>query len=719
MIPLLFLLLPRKIYYTMKKLRTKNSSQLYFRKFSRKKFAAFNSLGKLIKISTLGAACTLIASPVQGQSKEDADTVSKKLELEEVEVVGQKSTVLIDELPRFVQLIDAQIIQNAPSQSFQDLLQYSSNIDISQRGQFGIQSDVSIRGGSFDQVLILQNGINITDPQTGHHNLNLPVDRESIYKIEVLNGPASRALGANAFSGAINIITKPQNKNQASISLNAGQHGYIRGHAGVNIATQNTKHLFSGSYSLSDGYTDNTDFKAANFNYHGDYQIAKNTTAFAQFGINNKAFGANSYYTPRFPEQFEETSTLYFSAGLRTGTTVKIKPEIFFRRHKDRFELFREDENYYRFSDGLVVSNNPSKTIYDSISWYTHHNYHQSDIFGANINATFANILGKTTLGSGIRSENLLSNALGQDRTNPVEVSGRPGTFYDKQDFRNTFDIFAEHAYQGEKVFISAGALLHWNSFEPNKLNFIPGADLGFHVTNELSLVSSYNYTVGHPTFTDLGYRGPTNQGNPNLRPYYQHSVEGGFKYRKNNLQAGFIAFYTNGKNNINWVRNDSLNRYMAMNIDLSENTGIETYFRYKSNGNPLTEILINEIYIGYTFIDTYRSTSDQFSKYTNIRHKAVARIEQLLTKDLRLSWSFMYKQRIGDYLTYDFESAEYIHNTYPEAMLIDLRASYSFNQFLVYVEASNLLDTRYIESGSIPQPGRWFRGGIKYNFEF
>jgi vitamin B12 transporter len=191
--------------------------------------------------------------------------------LDEVEVIGQKSTVLLDDLPRIVEIIDASSIQSSPGQSFQDKIQYQSNIDISQRGQFGIQSDVSIRGGSFDQVLILQNGINLTDPQTGHHNLNIPIDPEVIYKIEILNGPAARAIGANAYSGAINIITKPRFKNQLSLSANTGAFGYMRSHIGTNLASKNTKHLLSGSYSRSDGYINNSDFEVFNFHYHGDF----------------------------------------------------------------------------------------------------------------------------------------------------------------------------------------------------------------------------------------------------------------------------------------------------------------------------------------------------------------------------------------------------------------------------------------------------------------
>ena len=87
---------------------------------------------------------------MQGKSKGETDSVSKKLDLEEVEVVGQKSTLLVGEIPRMVELIPAEAIQNSPAQAFQDLLEYRSNIDIRQRGPFGMQADVSIQSGSFD-----------------------------------------------------------------------------------------------------------------------------------------------------------------------------------------------------------------------------------------------------------------------------------------------------------------------------------------------------------------------------------------------------------------------------------------------------------------------------------------------------------------------------------------------------------------------------------------
>jgi iron complex outermembrane receptor protein len=247
----------------------------------------------------------------------------------------------------------------------------------------------------------------------------------------------------------------------------------------------------------------------------------------------------------------------------------------------------------------------------------------------------------------------------------------------------------------------------------------LPGIDLSYSPIKFLSIVGSYNYTIGQPTFTDLNYQGPTNQGNTQLRPYSQHSYETGVKLKLWNIQAGILGFYTHGHNNINWVRNETTNRYTALNTELSENMGIETSIRYKNTSNNWTSILASEVYLGYTYIDTYRSDSKEYSKYTNIKHKAVAHIEQNIAKGLLFSWNLMYKQRIGTYLTYNFDAAEYIHTAYPDAILVDLRATYSFYKFKIYLEGSNLLDQTYVESGSISQPGRWFKAGVNVTLDY
>ena len=103
-----------------------------------------------------------------------------------------------------VQIISLEEIENAPVQTIEDLLEYAMNVDVRQRGGQGVQADISIRGGTFEQVLVMLNGIKLNDPQTGHHTMDLPVSLEQIERIEIITGGASRIFGNYAYTGAIN-----------------------------------------------------------------------------------------------------------------------------------------------------------------------------------------------------------------------------------------------------------------------------------------------------------------------------------------------------------------------------------------------------------------------------------------------------------------------------------------------------------------------------------
>jgi len=129
-------------------------------------------------------------------------------ELEEVVVSSSRIDLPLSENSRTIKVIQAQEIQKSSATSLADLLQRVAGIDVRRRGAQGMQADLYIRGGSFDQTLLLIDGIKVDDPQTGHHTLNIALPLELIERIEIIKGPAARVFGQNAFTGAINIVTK-------------------------------------------------------------------------------------------------------------------------------------------------------------------------------------------------------------------------------------------------------------------------------------------------------------------------------------------------------------------------------------------------------------------------------------------------------------------------------------------------------------------------------
>ncbi|MDZ7605551.1 MAG: TonB-dependent receptor plug domain-containing protein, partial [Cyclobacteriaceae bacterium] len=148
--------------------------------------------------------------------------------------------------------IERKEIESSPAQSVQDLLEYVAGVDVRQRGAEGVQADVSIRGGTFDQTLILLNGINITDPQTGHHNLNIPVSLSQIERIEILEGPAARVYGPNAFSGAINIVTRQSGSNSVDLQLSSGSFRYFDADLAGSFKTGKLQNSISLNKKLSE-----------------------------------------------------------------------------------------------------------------------------------------------------------------------------------------------------------------------------------------------------------------------------------------------------------------------------------------------------------------------------------------------------------------------------------------------------------------------------------
>ena len=133
------------------------------------------------------------------------------------------------------------------------------------KGAGAAQADLNIRGGTFDQTLLLIDGIKLDDAQTGHHTLNFLPPPEMVERIEIIKGPAARAYGQNAFTGAINIITKKETPQRLSLNLQKGNYDQTNG--SILFGSSNKKNNVIGfiSKNTSDGYRYNSDYQQSNF----------------------------------------------------------------------------------------------------------------------------------------------------------------------------------------------------------------------------------------------------------------------------------------------------------------------------------------------------------------------------------------------------------------------------------------------------------------------
>jgi iron complex outermembrane receptor protein len=630
-------------------------------------------------------------NPAKAQQESDTVSIGKVLDKSEVIITAQRVPVMGKSVARSVTVLTSDEIAKMPVNSLDALLEFVPGIDIRQRGINHTQADISIRGGSFDQTLVLLNGVNISDPQTGHHNLNIPVHPSWIEKVEVLRGPAARVFGPNAFNGVINIITKSHENNNINGNFIAGDFATYSAGLSVSVNSKKVKSFLGINHSKSDGYTSNTDYLISNGFASASFQFKKIRLS-VNAGALLKEFGANSFYSPKYPNQFEETKTYFTSLTSSITGRFSFNPAVYVRRNLDKFMLFRNE----------------------SPTWYKSHNYHCTDIAGVTLPMVFVGKLGKTAFGGDFRYEHLISNVLGNDLAEPILIANTNGLFYTKGSSRSQLNTYLEHSVYLGRLYLSGGLLYGYNS-ELNKWKLYPGLDINLSLLNNLEWYASTGKTLRMPTFTDLFYVGPTNIGNPNLAPEEAWAVETGLKFKKNAFKLTATTFYNHGTNMIDWVKQPGDEKWQSVNLTEVNTFGVEGSIEYKTTAKE-TWFHINSANLGVTFLNTSKSSGLYVSKYVldALKHKVTLAVNQTMLKKLSLAWLLQYQQRAGTYTDYR-EIASGSEKSYEPVLTLDGRFSFQHKALGLFADVSNAFNNSYYDHGGVPQPGRLFSIGLTY----
>jgi iron complex outermembrane receptor protein len=619
----------------------------------------------------------------------DSSGISERtFQLKEVHVIGQRSPAPFSKVSRNVILIRREDIEKAGVQSVQDLLEYVAGTDIRQRGIAGIQADASIRGGSFDHVMVMVNGINLSDPQTGHLSLDLPVDPEVVEYIEILQGPAARILGPGAFTGAINIVTKLERQNSLSVSQLVGRYGLIRTQVNASLKTGQLSNSLCFSRASSEGYLHNTDFQLYNSYYRG--KLTKDLTSIEiQTGYQQKSFGAAGFYTPRFPDQFEKAGMWFGSLKISTGNKLKVIPLFYWRRRKDHFLLERDDPTFYQ-------------------------NFHRTDVYGSQVNMTFSTGRVTTSLGFDLRSENIISNNIGFTNPAPVKVRGEDSAYYDKMYGRTNFSYFQEHILELGYLRIAGGIMVNWNTSYPSRAEVFPGIDISYSLLPDLRIYSSANRALHLPTFTDLFYKDPANQGNVNLLPNRTVSLEIGMRYSDISSTGSLSIFYNMGHDIIDWIWLYAMNRFGVVNLTDYKAKGVELNIGYFPSETQFMNRIVRTITMDLLFQHISKSSPDSVSKNYSLKNKFSMFIRHRIFKNIDATWRVSYQDRYGELITYNIVENEYIPLNYKPYWLVDGHLEWQHTMVCIFVDVSNILNTEYVDAGSLLQPGRWFKAGIR-----
>ena len=680
----------------MNKKQIKATKAFRFKRFARKSYSVFNSLHKSVTIGVL-TGCTLVSAhatsvePVEQMFIQTASDSIPPTELDEVVVTASKVAMPLNLAAKQVTVISRQEIERAPVRSIEDLLNYVAGVDILQRGPHGVQADITLRGGSFDQTAILLNGINLTNPHTGHYSFDIPINISDIERIEIVQGPSSLVYGAGAFSGGVNIITKKDTESNVYTKVEGGMHGLFGADTRGAIAGESYTHSLSTGYKRSDGYIPNSDYDIYNLLWQSRFDINGSNIDF-QAGLNDKAYGANTFYTAAYPNQFDDTQGLFFSLKGETNGKLKLTPHIYWSRHYDEFQLIREGTP-------------------DKPSWYTDHNYHRSDVFGMNLNMQYASRFGITSFGGEFRNEGILSNVLGNAMEEPI---GK----YTKSDNRTNISYYAEHNFILNRITLSLGGLINYNTAVTDKFDFYPAINGTFRATNKLSLYASWNKATRMPTFTDLYYTTATHTGNSNLEAELSEAFEVGAKYNHHIVKGAIAVFNMAGKNMIDWVKPSPEALWESTNHTQINKKGVETNISFDFKEWLGDNQPINSFNVGYMYIDQERVEDELISNYTlnHLRHKFTAGLHHDLIKNLTLSWNFRWQERNGSYVKYsDLLPGERVD--YAPFPILDVKANYKIRNTDFFVNANNIFNSVHVDLGNIPQPGFWLSGGASVRF--
>lgn len=614
------------------------------------------------------------------------------INIDEIVIKAEKADIESENL-RIVSVISKLQIEALPVQNINELLDYMPGIDVRQRGVDGTQADITMRGGTFDQVLILLNGVNITDPQTGHLSLEIPVDIHMIERVEILQGTTMNKYGLSGFSGAINIITSGSNSNKILGRIVTGENGYINPSIALHRQLKKLHIASSLSYKKSDGYIENTDFEYYNAFIQTQYKHKKIGQINTQIGGQIKEWGANSFYSLRFPNQFEATKTLI--ASIDWNKRVKqfnFSASSYYRFHQDRFELFRDNKN--------------------AAPWYKQHNHHITQVSGVNFKTDYASQHGKSSLGIELRNENILSNTMGEKLLIPQDVPFEKEAQFTKSKNRMNVNYFAQHAFFINNFSASVGVSGNYNSLFEN--NYCWGANLGYAFHHNGRLYVNINRSLRLPTFTDLYYQSATQISNPDLQPEEALNLELGTKFKTERLQTSATIYYRNGTNNIDWIKLPSESKWKSTNHASIQAMGGEFSIAYNVKEIiPLTK----EIAFNYSFTSLDKKSDEYISKYAldYLKNKASFTVFHETKKgNLGLSWKINFQDRNGEYLNKDNQKENYTPFT-----LLDASAYWKFKvhsniKGKVFADINNILNTDYYDYGGLIQPGRWLKIGLE-----
>ncbi len=438
-------------------------------------------------------------------------------------------------------------------------------VDLESRSlRSAIQTDFSLRGSTFAQVLILLNGTRINDPQTAHHNSDIPFTKEDITDIEVIPGASSALFGADAIGGAINFKLAPPGEKKMLLESAVGNNRNGYGLFSLSDKFKELGFRISLEDAQSEGFRYDTDFKKFTTSVSVSLELPDGSWK-NNFGYQEKEFGAYDFYTPGlgYPSWEKTRTYLINSAVTLNDDGFLIRPSFLWRRHFDKFALRRTAASF---------------------------NDHRSDIYTPSIYLQKEiNVLGNVGLGLEWSQERITSTNLGKHN-------------------REDSSIFLDDSV-GIGQSLDLGFSLRLDNFSDFDRVYTGSASAKFKLTDRAVFNLGISRSMRIPSFTELYYSDSTTIGNTDLACEKAWNYQAGFEYKQRGFSSGLVLFLRKERQMIDWVRPDTSQKWQAINFTRDNVFGIECSMHKEINS------LLN-LDVNYAYTDKSIDNQGYLYKY-------------------------------------------------------------------------------------------------------
>jgi len=445
-----------------------------------------------------------------------------------VVVTGTYEPVPLEEADRAVRALPVNSAQRLLSGSFADFLRLDASFDLRARAANGVQGDLSIRGGSFGQTLVLLDGLRMNDAQSGHHNLDLPIPLYAISQIELLKGAGSAYYGSDAVGGVVNVITRAPEAAELRLRAAVGNYGVNEQSGSAAVVWRNVTEQLAFSRDFSSGFAPDRDYRNLSLTSITRARSSLGATYLA-LAQNDRPFGAHGFYG-NF-NSWERTRTWFAAVRQELGKRTEVS--FGYRRHTDLFVLYRDRPQVY-------TNRHADETQQVSVRRREPLPRHFTLSYGAEAHH------------DAIESSNLGEHA------------------------RNRGAVYAALDVRALRRFsLSAGGREEIYNGGPRQFN--PTVSAGFWASSHLRFRGGVSRAFRLPSYTDLYYHDPANIGSPDLRPEKAWSYEAGLDWNAGSrLRGDLTVFHRRERDGIDYIRRSLSDIWRAANLSRLNFTGVE-----------------------------------------------------------------------------------------------------------------------------------------------